>query len=1110
MAVSSLLPDNSFNFSRFAAESERLVALRAQKILDTPPEAAFDRIAALAARLFGVPMALISFVDDERQWFKAAHGIEICQTSREISFCSYAIEQNEVMVVPDATLDPRFARNPLVLGAPNVRFYAGAPIVGRDGLALGSLCILDSAPRDFGENERRTLSDLAAIVVDELELRLGAQKLKTESNARQNAQNALLESQTRFKIAFEMSAIGMALLSTEGKWLQVNSSLCEMLGYSPAQLLERTFQDITFADDLNGDLELVRQILAGEIASYDLEKRYVRGDGALMWAFLSVALVRDESGAPLYFVSQVQDISARKVVEEQLRQSEARKAAIVETALDCIITIDTQSRVLEWNGAAEKTFGYSREEALNAPLHQLIVPEKLREAHRAGLNHWQLTGEGPILGRRIELPAVRADGTQITVELAVVAIPGSDPPLFTGHLRDVSERRAVEERLRLLESVAVNANDAILITEAEPIDLPGPRIRYANKAFLDMSGYALEEIVGQTPRILQGPGTLPESKAKIRAALQKWQPIVIEMLNYKKDGTPFWVELSIAPVANEKGWYTHWVSIQRETSQSREVLQALRESEGRYGRIAANVPGMVYQFSLQPDGTFGFPFVSEGCRELYELEPSQLMADAALMMDLTHPDDVENFRTSIEHSAQTLTPWEWEGRVVLPGEKTKWIRGSSRPKREENGEIIWDGILFDVTQRKIEQELLQLAKTDAEIAREEAERANLAKSEFLSRMSHELRTPLNAILGFGQLLEMAPLDEDDAQSTTQIMNAGRHLLDLINEVLDIARIESGQLSLSPEPVEVRQICLETLDLVRPLAAARGIVVRDEALKNCDFYLRADRQRLKQILLNLLSNAVKYNRENGEVRVECEATAEGRLRICVSDDGAGIAPEMAGRIFTPFDRLGAENSAIEGTGVGLALSRRLAQAMDGTLDFERNTAEKSASGSKFWVELPRATDPFHRLEAHRASLVGGEIVNTDLLVLYIEDNPSNLQLVQRILARRPQIRLLTAISGEIGIELARQHCPDLILLDLHLPDTSGAQVLQILRADAQTRAIPIVVVSADATETQIARLLEAGAQNYLTKPFDVRELLRLLDTQMELNSSHQPSQNEVIS
>jgi len=376
-------------------------------------------------------------------------------------------------------------------------------------------------------------------------------------------------------------------------------------------------------------------------------------------------------------------------------------------------------------------------------------------------------------------------------------------------------------------------------------------------------------------------------------------------------------------------------------------------------------------------------------------------------------------------------------------------------------------------------------------AREEAEEANRYKSQFISRMSHELRTPLNAVVGFGQLLELEELTDDQRDSVDHILKGGQHLLKLINELLDIARIESGDLALSSEAVLVSDVLNDVLGLTRPLATQRTIHLiggRDAA---CSEYVLADRLRLQQVLLNLLSNAVKYNRLGGTVAVSCERSGSTRLRIKVSDTGNGIPQEQLGRLFTPFERLGAERSEIEGTGIGLSLSRQLAEAMGGVLGVETVVGE----GSTFWVELPLVEGPVDRYERlnmrGRSDLDDAPSAN-HRTVLYIEDNLANVTLVQRIAAQRKGVEIIPAMQGRLGLELAREHIPALVLLDLHLPDISGDEVLQRLRDDPVTAKIPVVIVSADATPGQIQRLLNAGALAYLTKPIDVTELLGMLD------------------
>jgi PAS domain S-box-containing protein len=395
------------------------------------------------------------------------------------------------------------------------------------------------------------------------------------------------------------------------------------------------------------------------------------------------------------------------------------------------------------------------------------------------------------------------------------------------------------------------------------------------------------------------------------------------------------------------------------------------------------------------------------------------------------------------------------------------------------------------------------ANIELRTARETADTANLAKSEFLSRMSHELRTPLNAILGFGQILEMQDPGPRDSESIKHILKGGRHLLALINEVLDIARVEAGHLELSLEPVSISEVITESLDLTRPLAAQHNIQIDGDEGMSCTDYVMADRQRLKQVLINLLSNAIKYNPRGGSVIFSCRENAAGRIRIRVTDTGPGITAQDLEKLFVPFERLDAEKSGIEGTGLGLAFSKRLVEAMGGTIDVESVVGPGTLQGSTFTVELPRAEAP--RAEASLSLEAAPESVSpledksaptTIKTVLSIEDNASNYRLIESILSRRPGIKLLGAMQGRVGLDLAFLHHPDLILLDLHLPDIMGHEVLRQLQENPQTRDIPVVIVSADATAPQIERLLASGVRAYLTKPLDVKQLLEVVEEMLK--------------
>jgi signal transduction histidine kinase/ActR/RegA family two-component response regulator len=381
-----------------------------------------------------------------------------------------------------------------------------------------------------------------------------------------------------------------------------------------------------------------------------------------------------------------------------------------------------------------------------------------------------------------------------------------------------------------------------------------------------------------------------------------------------------------------------------------------------------------------------------------------------------------------------------------------------------------------------------------------AEKANLAKSDFLSSMSHELRTPLSAILGFAQLMESGlPLPTPSQQrSIEQILKAGWYLLELINEILDLALIESGKLSLSPECVSLAEVMQECEAMIEAQALKRGISVSFSKF-DIAYFVKVDRTRLKQVVINLLSNAIKYNREGGTVVVACIETIPGRIRICVEDSGEGVSMEKFAQLFQPFNRLGQEMSDKEGTGIGLVTAKRLIELMNGTIGVESTVGK----GSVFWIELNLTNERQHVIaEAESVTIAPLKIQDGAQLhtVLYVEDNPANLMLVEDLIARRPDIHLLSATDGNQGIEIARASLPDMILMDINLPGISGIKALKILREDTATAHIPVVALSANAIPRDISKGLDAGFFRYLTKPIKVNEFMDTLDETLKFSKA----------
>jgi PAS domain S-box-containing protein len=418
--------------------------------------------------------------------------------------------------------------------------------------------------------------------------------------------------------------------------------------------------------------------------------------------------------------------------------------------------------------------------------------------------------------------------------------------------------------------------------------------------------------------------------------------------------------------------------------------------------------------------------------------------------------------------------------------------------RDDFGGII--GYLLIGTDNSVRKQVeLKLTKAMAV-----AEKANLAKSEFLSSMSHELRTPLSAILGFAQLIESgnpAP-SVSQKRSVDQILRAGWYLLELINEILDLALIESGKLSLSLEPISLNEVMLECQAMIEPQAKKRGISVVFSRFETPCF-VKADRTRVKQVFINLLSNAIKYNTANGTVTVEYLISIPGRIRVCVKDSGEGLPPEKLAQLFQPFNRLGQEANGEEGTGIGLVTSKRLIEMMGGVIGAESTVGK----GSVFWIEID--------LTEERHAVVGAAVKLAQIhplaqsnaalrTLLYVEDNPANLMLVEDLIARRADLRLLSARDGIRGIEIARESRPDLILMDINLPGISGIRALKILAEDPITAHIPVIALSANAIPRDIEKGLEAGFFRYLTKPIKVDEFMKTLDLALVHAQAQAPS------
>lgn len=667
---------------------------------------------------------------------------------------------------------------------------------------------------------------------------------------------------------------------------------------------------------------------------------------------------------------------------------------------------------------------------------------------------------------------VRVDGQERWTALRVRSDPSGSDHLF-GFLIDVhdrvlSDREAARER-DLLHAVLDHANVSVQVK-----DLDG-RFLVANRQIEVDFGLAPGALLGQRLHDVWPAEEADVFAANDAAVVDADGPIQVEEVAHHADGPHTYVSTKF-PLRDASGKTFAVGGIATDITARIRVEEELRRSQVFLDSIIENIPDMVF---VKDAGALRFVRFNRAGEELIGHSRDDLIGRND--HDLFPAEQADRFvaadrgvleRGELADIAEEEIDTPHQGRRIL---HTKKI-----PIPGPDGEPAYLlGISEDITERRRADDALRAAK-------DEAERANRAKSEFLSRMSHELRTPLNSILGFAQLLELDELSGEQAEAVSHILKGGRHLLELINEVLDISRIEAGTIALSLEPVALDTMIEECLELVRPQAQARSIeLINDDGRRR---HVQADRQRLRQVMLNLLSNAVKFNHDGGTLTVACEHE-DDFVRILVTDTGPGIRADRLDRLFTPFDRLDADASGVQGTGLGLALSLRLVEAMHGTIEVDT----EPGLGSTFSFVLPVGQS---EQVADRRRALGRALPSAAstvaATVLYIEDNLSNLRLVEQVLERRPAVHLVPAQQGSLGLELAAQHHPDLILLDVHLPDLAGDEVLARLKADPATADVPVVVVSADATSGQVKRFAALGADEYLTKPLDIAHLLDVLD------------------
>jgi len=813
------------------------------------------------------------------------------------------------------------------------------------------------------------------------------------------------------------------------------------------------------------------------------------------------------------------------IYREALLKTGTLQNAIFNSANFSSIATDAKGVIQIFNVGAERMLGYTAADVMNK-----ITPADISDPQEVIARAKALSVElsTPIspgfealvfkASRGIEdiyeLTYIRKDGSRFPAVVSVTALRDVQDAII-GYLligTDNTARKQAEEALlkagALQSAIFNSANFSSIATDAKGV------IQIFNVGAERMLGYAAADVMNKiTPADISDPqeviarakalstelGTpiMPGFEALVFKASRGIEDIY-ELTYIRKDGSRFPAVVSVTALRDAQDAIIGYLLIGTDNTARKQVEaeqklldQRLRDQQF-YTRslIESNIDAIM---TTDPSGII--TDVNKQMEVLTGCTRDELIG-APFKSCFTDPERAEA-AIKLVLSEKKVTNYELTARAKDGKETVVSYNATTFYDRDRRLQGVF-AAARDVTERKRLDQVLQEKNVELESARSVAEKANLAKSDFLSSMSHELRSPLNAILGFAQLMESAsPLPTDSQkESIAQILQAGWHLLKLINEILDLAVIESGKVSLSPESVSLAEVMYECQAMMEPQAQQRGISMTFPQFDDdAPFFVKADRTRLKQIIINLLSNAIKYNKEQGTIIVGCTVSAPERIRITVADTGAGLPPEKLAQLFQPFNRLGQEAGAVAGTGIGLVVTKRLAELMEGAFGVESTVGV----GSVFWCELNSAAAPQLAVQSGEAEASVPPQLPASAsrrTLLYVEDNPANMKLVEQLIARYPDIRLVTAVNGTLGIKLARATQPKVILMDINLPGISGIEALKILREDPATAHIPVVALSANVMPRDIAKGLEAGFFRYITKPIKVKEFMDTLNMALE--------------